>query len=158
MITIEKLEIENRLTLKRTLYKLSQSRSCYLPKRITMIKKIQFSEPDILGFEVDGRVSEAAFVNMMQELIPKIDSPGNIKLYIEIPRYEGTDWEVIWGSLKFAFAKLKTYFEKVDKIALVTDKTWLRFAATVEYSLIPAIKEKSFEFSEKEDALKWIRE
>lgn len=63
LITIEKLETENRLTLKQTLYKLSPSRSCYLPKRITMIKKIQFSEPDILGFEVDGRVSEAAFVN-----------------------------------------------------------------------------------------------
>ena len=123
-----------------------------------MIKKIQFSEPDILGFEVDGRVSEPAFVNMMQELIPKLDSPGNIKLYIEIPRYEGTDWEVIWDSLKFALTKLKTYFDKVDKIALVTDKAWLRFAATVEYGLIPAIKEKSFEFSEKEEALKWIRE
>ena len=123
-----------------------------------MIKKIQFSEPDILGFEVDGRVSEPAFVNMMQDLIPKMESPGNIKLYIEIPRYEGTDWEVIWDSLKFALVKLKTYFEKVDKIALVTDKTWLRFAATVEYGLIPAIKEKSFEFSEKAEALKWIRE
>ncbi|WP_417607960.1 STAS/SEC14 domain-containing protein [Owenweeksia hongkongensis] len=122
-----------------------------------MIKKIQFVEPDILGFEVDGRVSEAAFINMMQELIPKMESPGNIKLYVEIPRYEGTDWEVVWHSLKFAIGKLKTYFNKVDKIALVTDKGWLRFLATAEYKLIPAIDEKSFEFSEKEEALEWIR-
>ena len=122
-----------------------------------MIKKIQFVEPDILGFEVDGKISEVAFINMMQDLIPKMESPGNIKLYIEIPRYEGMDWEVIWDSLKFAMGKLKTYFEKVDKIALVTDKTWIRLLTTAEYKLIPAIEEKSFEFSEKEEALQWVK-
>ncbi len=123
-----------------------------------MILKIQFAEPDILGFEVKGKVSEAAFVNMMQELIPKMDAPGKIKLYIEITRYDGTDWQVIWDSIKFAFAKGKSYFTNVSKIALVTDKAWVRFLATMEYALIPSIKEKSFSMEEKEDALKWIKE
>ena len=123
-----------------------------------MILKIQFAEPDILGFEVKGKVSEAAFVNMKQELIPKMEAPGKIKLYVEITRYDGTDWEVVWDSLKFAFAKGKSYFSNVSKIALVTDKVWMRFLASAEYALIPSIKEKSFSMEEKEEALKWIRE
>ncbi len=123
-----------------------------------MILKIQLAEPDILGFEIKGKVSEAAFVNMMQELIPKMDAPGKIKLYIEITRYDGTDWQVIWDSIKFAFAKGKSYFTNVSKIALVTDKAWMRFLASAEYALIPSIKEKSFNMEEKEEALKWIKE
>lgn len=123
-----------------------------------MILKIQFAESDILGFEVKGKVSEAAFVNMMQELIPKMEAPGKIKLYVEITRYDGTDWEVVWESLKFAFAKGKSYFSNVSKIALVTDKAWMRFLASAEYALIPSINEKSFTMEEKDEALKWIRE
>ncbi len=123
-----------------------------------MILKIQFAEPDILGFEVKGKVSEAAFVNMMQELIPKMEAPGKIKLYVEITRYDGTDWEVIWDSLKFAFDKGRSYFSNVSKIALVTDKVWMRFVASAEYALIPSIKERSFSMEEKEEALQWIKE
>jgi hypothetical protein len=123
-----------------------------------MILKIQFAEPDILGFEVKGKISEAAFVNMMQDLVPKMDAPGKIKLYIEITRFEGIDRDIIWDSLKFAFAKGKSYLTNVSKIALVTDKAWMRTLVTLEYALIPSINEKSFEISEKEEALQWIRE
>lgn len=122
-----------------------------------MIKKIQFAEEDILGFEVDGKVSEPAFVQMMQDLIPALDAPGHIKIYVEIPRYEGTEWQVIWDSLKWSTQQLGKYFRKVDKIALVTDKTWIRVLASAEYTLIPGIEEKSFTFAEKEEALAFIR-
>lgn len=122
-----------------------------------MIKRIPFPEEDLLGFEIKGKVSEPAFVQLMQELIPNLDSPGNFKLYIEIPRYEGTEWRVIWDTLKWATQQLGDYFKKVDKLAVVTDKAWMRNVASAEYFLIPSIEEKSFEFSEKEKALEWIK-
>lgn len=122
-----------------------------------MVEKIHFQEEDILGFEVKGKFSEPAFVQLMQELIPAIESPGHVKLYIEIPRLDGMDWQVIWDSLKFAAKELGNYFEKVDKIAFVTDTAWLRFLATAEYTLISSIKEKSFSFDEREEALRWVK-
>lgn len=123
-----------------------------------MIKKIQFAEKDILGFEVDGKISKPAFVQMMQELIPEIESPGHFKLYVEVPRLEGIEWEVIWDTLKWATQELGEYFKKVDKIAFVTDKGWLRFLASAEYILIPGIEQKSFPLHEKEKARQWLRQ
>lgn len=122
-----------------------------------MVKKIQFEEEDILGFEIAGQLSEPAFIHMMQELIPKIESPGHIKLYIEVPRLEGVEWQVVWDSLKWASQQLGKYFKKVDKIAIVTDKTWLQFLASMEYALIPSITQKSFDLEDKQQALLWIK-
>lgn len=123
-----------------------------------MVTEIQFPQPYILGLKVEGKIEQANFVQMMQKLIPKIEGHQHFNLYIEIPRYEGFDPELILEGIKFAFQQLGNYLEKVDKLALVTDKGWLRFFTSLEYTIVPSIRQKSFSIDEIIEAKRWIAE
>ncbi len=123
-----------------------------------MTSKIHFPDENIVGIEVSGKLSKPSFVQMMQRIIPETNTPPHFNIYIEVKNFDGLDWEVVWDSLKYAISEGGKYFKKVDKIAFVADKGWLRFLASAEYKLIPAIELKSFEFSEKEEAKRWLRE
>ena len=58
--------------------------------------------------------------------------------------------------MKFYSGNLKEFITKIDKVALVTDNSWIKNLAETSYKFIPGIELKSYKFDEREVAKQWV--
>ncbi|MEQ8469839.1 MAG: STAS/SEC14 domain-containing protein [Marinoscillum sp.] len=123
-----------------------------------MIEQIELGNGDVLGFKITGHLDKESFDYLYGLLEKRLQQPGHFNLYLEIPMLEGIDFEVMGESIKQTFKDLVTYLFKVDKIAIVTNESWLKYTVKIENALIPGIEEKVFADSDKAAALIWLAE
>ena len=92
----------------------------------------------------------------MVQFLPELQSRAHMDVYMEV--YEITDVQAraLWDELKFDLQNYRQLSQKIDKVALVTNETWLRNLAVGSASLLPGIRLKAFTFEEKEAAKKWV--
>lgn len=121
-----------------------------------MLTLLKLDEPNIIAFKLKGKLTKEIMQDILKSAVAELETPNHFSFYLEIESIEGMDFSVITEDLKFCFKHLGEYLKKLDKIAFVTDKKWLRFFATLEYSFIPWVDLKAFPLNEKKVAIDWI--
>lgn len=121
-----------------------------------MYTPVDFEEKHVVGIRLHGNVNTSSFIEAMQKVISKMESPGHFNLYVEVEPEEGMDTQLFWESLKFGFSEGREYIERLDKLVLVTDKSWLRSLGNLEDKLVSSIDQKTFSFEDKDKAVQWI--
>jgi glycyl-tRNA synthetase alpha subunit len=83
-------------------------------------------------------------------------SRDKFNIYMQLHRIDGIEPKAVWQDLKFGLENMKEITQKVDKVALVTDKNWVQKLAEISYSFVPGIELKSFAFEKSPEAKKWV--
>ncbi|MDT0647622.1 STAS/SEC14 domain-containing protein [Zunongwangia sp. F260] len=109
-----------------------------------------------VGFRWEGDFDEKAFKESMVQFLPEFKSRNEMNIYMEISGIGEVEGSAVWEDAKFAINNLKELADKVDKIALVTNESWMRNMAEASYKMIPGIKLKAFTSEEKTAAKEWV--
>ena len=118
-----------------------------------MIEKMSESKGNVLGFKAIGTVTKADYNVLVPEVQALINEEGSISLLLDLTQFKWEDIEA-WGSdINFG----RTYREKIDKIAIIGDKTWEKWITILADPFYS--QEARFFYSEDIDAAwKWLKE
>jgi hypothetical protein len=110
--------------------------------------------PDnVLGFKMSGKLHDEdykTFVPLVDEAIAK---QGKVRMLAQFHDFHGWDMQALWDDTKFA----TTHCTKIERIALVGDKTWEKWMAKVCVPFTMA-KIKYFDATDFDAASKWLAE
>jgi hypothetical protein len=119
-----------------------------------MIEKMSESEGKILGFKVTGDVAEEDYKKVMiPEIQAIIDKEGSISLLLDLREFKQQSVAAWWADLNVGF----TYHKKIDKMAMVGDKTWEKWISKLADPFY-AKKAKYFHPDDIDAAWKWLKE
>lgn len=117
-----------------------------------MIEQLPESSGKVLGFKLSGKLHDEDY----KLFVPVIDtsaSEGKVRLLAWFHDFHGWDMHALWDDTKFA----TTHCTKFDRIALVGDKAWEKWMATICKPFTMA-KIRYFDVSEIDAAWAWLRE
>ncbi len=118
-----------------------------------MITKMSESKGNILGFKMIGDISKEDYKILVPEVQALIDKEGSISLLMDITQFKWEDIDA-WGA-DFNFGR--TYRKKINKMAVVGDKTWEKWITNLVEPFY-SIEAKFFDPIDIEVAWKWIKE
>lgn len=116
-----------------------------------MIKPINFSQENIIGFRMAGKITEAEIKEWSSLLDQKSEKPRKMRVYVEADDIDDVSLSAVMADLKFDLTHLGDF----EKAAFVSDETWAKLS-TVAAKLVPNIEAKHFSMSEKDKARQWI--
>jgi hypothetical protein len=118
-----------------------------------MIEKLPQSTDFLLGFRLSGKLHDEDYKHFVPQIDEAVSKSGKIRLLAEFHDFHGWDAHALWDDTKFA----TTHCTKIEKIALVGEKTWEKWMAIVCKPFTMATV-KYFDASEIENAWAWLAE
>lgn len=122
-----------------------------------MIQKLDLNNEKVLAWRLEGKINEAELSPMVKDLEQELNTSDRLNIYMEVTETPGVTPQAFWDSLKSGLSNLKSYDDKLDKVAVVTDKGWLQTMASVENRFFPGIEERAFSFEEATEARQWVK-
>lgn len=120
-----------------------------------MIEQIEGLPPGALGFRASGQVTATDYERV---LVPDVEAAFTVNrklrlLYHAGPEFTGFEPGAMWEDAMLGFR----HFSGWDRVALVTDVSWLRVATQAMGFAVPA-QVKLFHNAELDQAVAWISE
>ena len=119
-----------------------------------MITKMSESKGNILGLKIIGDITKEDFKILEPEVQALVDKEGSIFLLLDMTQFKWEDIDA-WGA-DFNFSR--TYRNKIDKIAIVGNKTWEKWLTKLVEPFYHSTEAKFFNPIDIEDAWKWLKE
>jgi hypothetical protein len=117
-----------------------------------MIEKMSESEGKVVGFKAIGTVTKADYKVLVPEVESLIEKEGSISLLLDLTQFQWEDIEAWGADINFGL----TYRDKIDKMAIVGDKTWEKWMTTLAEPFYS--KRAKFFYSDEIDAAwKWLK-
>ncbi len=116
-----------------------------------MIEQLPSPSDKVLGFKLSGKLHDEDY----KHFVPAIDAAaesGKVRLLAQFHDFHGWDLQALWDDIKFS----TTHCTKIEKIALVGEKTWEKWMAKVCVPFTMA-KVQYFDASEIEKAWAWLQ-
>ena len=117
-----------------------------------MITKLDQSTDSVLGFRISGKLHAADYEQMVPPLDAAIQAHGQVRLLAWLDDFQGWDAAALWDDVKFS----ANHYSKVGRVALVGDKTWEKYMATV-CKPFTAAEVKYFDAHELDSAWAWVK-
>ena len=119
-----------------------------------MISVFPLSQPNLLGFTLDGEVDETGMNKFLMAVEAKVLTHGKIRLMGNIKEIGGfQSLQAFWKTLR---AK-KELVDGIEKYAILTDHSWLAsISGSLEW-LTPRMEVRTFALSEGERAHAWLK-
>ena len=118
-----------------------------------MITKMSESKGNVLGFKLIGDVTKEDYKILVLEVQELVEKEGSISLLSDMTQFKWVDIDA-WGA-DFNFSR--TYRKKINKMAVVGDKTWEKWLTNL-VELFLSIEAKFFDPIDIEAAWKWLKE
>ena len=116
-----------------------------------MIRRLQESSGNVLGWEVTGKVTEKEVRTLSEEFKAAIAEHGKVRVLVrmrQIPRMELTAWVEDF--------KLTPYAKDVERYAIVSDTNLFEWTSKIAEAFIGG-EVRRFEDSRYEEAWRWVR-
>lgn len=123
-----------------------------------MLQKIDVGNEKVVAFKWEGEFDKAAFEHAMTQFLPELKIREKMNIYLELEELGKVEAEAVWRDLKFGAENFKELKDKIDRVALVTELSWVKNLAEMAYSFVSDIKIKTYGFAEKDKAIHWINE
>ncbi len=118
-----------------------------------MIEPLTSGSQEVLAFKLSGKLHDEDY----QQFVPLIDAAagkfGKIRLLAQFEDFKGWDLHALWDDITFS----ATHCTKIERIALVGDKTWEKWMAKVCKPFTLA-KIRYFDSAEIEAARAWLKD
>ncbi len=108
-----------------------------------------------LDFELSGKLNTEEMKLALDELESKSKDIENGKILYEIIDFHLPSLGAIAVELS-RFPSMLKLMKKFDRVAVLTDKNWLKKASEFEGYLFPGLEIKAFDRGQKEDAEAWL--
>ncbi len=118
-----------------------------------MIEQLSLGSDQVLGFKLSGKLHDEDYQNFVPLVDAAIAKHAKVRLLAQFHDFQGWDLHALWDDIKFS----TTHCTKIDRIALVGDKTWEKWMAKVCKPFTMA-KLRYFEASEIDAARAWLAE
>jgi SpoIIAA-like len=118
-----------------------------------MIEQLQSASPKVLGFKMSGRLHDEDYKKFVPLVDDAIAKEGKVRILAQFHDFQGWDMHALWDDIKFS----TTHCTKIERIALVGDKTWEKWMAKVCKPFTMA-KVRYFDASQADAARAWLAE
>ncbi|MGB3509339.1 MAG: STAS/SEC14 domain-containing protein [Microcoleaceae cyanobacterium] len=118
-----------------------------------MIEIIPTPNENIVGFNIDGKIETSDIDKVTNLVEQRLKSQTKLRVYVEVKNLQGISLEAFWEDLKFALRHLKDF----DKKAVVCEEGWMTKLAAASNKIFTNIEVKCFTFSEKDQAMEWVK-
>ncbi len=118
-----------------------------------MIEQLQIDSPKVLAFKMSDKLHDADYQSFVPLVDAAIASQGKVRMLAQFHDFHGWDMHALWDDIKFS----TTHCTKIERIALVGEKSWEKWMATVCKPFTMA-KIRYFDATELEAAKAWIME
>jgi hypothetical protein len=120
-----------------------------------MVENIEGMPGDTLGFRLSGKLDRDEYFRILDPVKERLERGERVSFLIETtPEFSGLDLAALWEDAKAAPSLGLKYRTSWDRLAVVTDKDWMRNAIAVMGWLMPG-EIKVFEPGELEQAKAW---
>lgn len=119
-----------------------------------MVSVFPLSEPNMLGFTLDGEVNDDSLRKLLIAVEAKVLTHGHIRLLGNIKSIGGFQgFQTFWRLLR----NKAELWDKIEKYAILTDHGWLAsLTGSIDW-LTPRMDIKTFALSEGELAHAWLK-
>jgi hypothetical protein len=118
-----------------------------------VIEQLSLSPEHVLGFKMSGKLHDEDYKTFVPALDAAIGKHGKVSLLAWFHDFHGWDLHALWDDIKFS----TTHCTKIDRIALVGEKTWEKWMAKICKPFTMA-KIQYFDEKEIEKAKAWLAE
>jgi len=118
-----------------------------------MIEQLTAPSDNVLGFKLSGKLHDEDYKHFVPAIDDAIAHHGKARLLAEFHDFHGWDMHALWDDIKFS----TTHCTKIEKIALVGEKSWEKWMAKVCKPFTMA-KIQYFDAGHVDDAWKWLQE
>jgi hypothetical protein len=118
-----------------------------------MIEQLTGLGGKAVGFKMSGKLHDEDYKKFVPLVDAAIAKEGKVRVLAQFHDFHGWDAKALWDDIKFS----TTHCTKIERIALVGDKAWEKWMATVCKPFTMA-KIKYFDIAELDAAKKWIEE
>jgi hypothetical protein len=118
-----------------------------------MIEQLKSGDANVLGFKLSGKLHDEDYKHFVPAIDAAITQHGKVRLLAQFHDFHGWDLHAMWDDIKFS----TTHCTKIDRIALVGEKTWEKWMAKVCKPFTMA-KIRYFDASEIDAAEAWLSE
>ena len=124
-----------------------------------MVEQIQGLPAGVLGFRLTGKLGRDEYHDtLMRPIYAALERGEKLKLVIELPEeFEGLDLSALWEDVKAAGSVGLKHRSAWQRMALVTDKDWVRQGVSV-FGWISPGELRVFPAGELEQATAWAAE
>jgi hypothetical protein len=129
-----------------------------MPQRYhrVVIEEIPDLPPNTIGFRASGTISRDEYHDQVVAAVRRALELGTVNVLFETaPDFSGLDLGAIWEDTKAAGTFGLKHLSDFGRIAVVTDKDWMRHAVSAFGWLSPG-EYRVFELGEREQAKRWI--
>src|SRR5262245_3433818 len=118
-----------------------------------MIEQLSGLPENTVGFKLSGKLADEDYKQFVPLVDDAIAKAGKVRILAQFHDFHGWDLKALWDDIKFS----TTHCTKIERIALVGDKTWEKWMAMVCKPFTMA-KVKYFDVSEIDAAKAWLGE
>lgn len=116
------------------------------------------SKERVIAYKWEGAFDLAGFEQAKIQFLPELKMRDRLNIFIEIVSLEKVEVQAVLKDLHLAVENYKEFSDKIDRIAIVTDVSWLQSMVNASAMLYTNIQIKTFAVLEKENAVRWIDE
>jgi SpoIIAA-like len=121
-----------------------------------MIELVTDLPAGVLGFRASGRMTREEYREIMTPIYATLERGEKLNIYFELANdFDGLDLGALWEDMKAAGSVGLKHRAAWQRMALVTDKKWIKHAAAVAGPLAPG-ELRLFPTNEKNAAKSWI--
>src|SRR5205814_4929400 len=118
-----------------------------------MIEQLPSGSPNVLGFKLSGKLHDADYKTFVPAIDAVLAKEGKVRLLAQFHDFSGWDMHALWDDIKFS----TTHCTKIERVALVGEKSWEKWMASVCKPFTMA-KVKYFEAPQIDAAWAWLAE
>jgi hypothetical protein len=123
-----------------------------------VIENVTDLPPGTLGFRASGKITSDEYRQMMEPIYAALERGEKLNIYFELAGdFDGLDLGALWQDVKAAGSVGLKHRSSWQRMALVTDKDWVRHGASAFGWLAPG-ELRLFEPSERDTARAWLTE
>jgi hypothetical protein len=121
-----------------------------------LIEKATDLPPGTLGFRASGKISSDEYRRMIEPIYAALERGEKLNIYFELADdFDGLDLGALLQDVKAAGSVGLKHRSSWQRMALVTDKDWVRHGASAFGWLAPG-ELRLFELSEGDEARAWL--
>lgn len=120
-----------------------------------MLEFLQTAD-DVIGMRLGGHMSQSEIEQILGRIETALEANEKTHLYVEAESYKGFDTAGFAQQMSRGW-KMIGKLERFGRVAVVSDTSWIRWAARIESALLPGISYETFTMDEREQALSWVK-
>jgi hypothetical protein len=123
-----------------------------------VVERVSDLPAGVLGFRASGKITRDEYQHLMTPIYEALERGEKLNIYFELAGdFEGLDLGALWEDLKAAGSVGLKHRSSWQRMAVVTDKDWIRHGAAVFGRLAPG-ELRVFGPAETAQAKAWVAE